>query len=192
MLNIIWPLFIIISCVYGILSGKTNQINDSIFASVEEAVNLCITFLGTISLWSGIMNIATKTSLMKKLTMLLQPIIKFLFPEIHRNPDIEKDISMNMAANVMGLGNAATPLGIKAMQSMQKENNKKDTLSNSMIMFIVINTASIQIIPTSILAIRSSLSSQNPTEIMLPVWISSVCSLITVVIITKILTKKVK
>lgn len=189
MLNIIWPIFIIVSCAYGVFTGRVEQINNSIFSSVEDAVSLCITFLGTITLWNGIMNIAKETTIMEKLTKLFNPIIKFLFPEVYKNQTINKDISMNVVANVLGLGNAATPLGIKAMQSMQEENKQKDTLSNSMIMFIVINTASIQIIPTSIIAIRSSLGSSSPTQIMIPVWISSICAVITVITVTKILLK---
>ena len=116
MLNIIWPIFIVISCAYGILTGRINQLNDAIFASAKDAINLCITFLGTITLWNGIMNIAGKTTLIDKLSNLLKPIIKILFPEVYENEEIRKDISMNIVANAMGLGNAATPLGIKAMR----------------------------------------------------------------------------
>lgn len=135
------------------------------------------------------MNIASKTSLIDKLSKAFKPIMNFLFPEVSKNEEITKDISMNVVANIMGLGNAATPLGIKAMQSMQKENPKKDTLSNSMMMFIVINTASLQIIPTSIIAIRSSLESQNATGIIVPIWISSICAVLSVITITKMLLK---
>ena len=94
-----------------------------------------------------------------------------------------------MVANILGLGNAATPLGLKAMESMQKENNKKDTLSDSMMMFIVINSASIQLIPTTVIAIRNSLGSKNPTQIVLPVWIATVCAAIAGITVTKILIK---
>lgn len=192
MLNVLWPIFIISSCIYSVFTGKVTKINDSLFYSAKEAVNLCITFIGTITLWNGIMRIAMETSLTQKLRKCLQPILKFLFPEIKKNEKINQEISMNMIANILGLGNAATPLGIKAMKSMQEINKKKDTLSNSMIMFIVINTASLQIIPTSILAIRSSLGSQSTNKIIFPIWISSACALITVITITKILLKRRK
>ena len=101
--------------------------------------------------------IASKTSLIEKLTKALNPIIKFLFPEIKGNQKIHSEISMNMIANILGLGNAATPLGLKAINSLQKENQRKDTLSNSMAMLIVLNTASLQIIPATVIAIRTSL-----------------------------------
>ena len=176
MLNIVWPIFIIISFSFAIFSGNLESLNSSIFKSTEDAINLSINLLGTMCLWNGIMQIASKTSLIEKLTKILKPIIKFLFPEIKGNHQIQKEISMNMIANILGLGNAATPLGLKAMKSMQKENKNKDVLSNSMAMFIVLNTASIQLIPTTVIAIRNSLSSQNPTGIVFPVWIATICS----------------
>ena len=135
------------------------------------------------------MKIAAKTSLIEKLTNFLHPIIKFLFPEMKENKKVEKEISMNMIANILGLGNAATPLGLQAMKSMQKENPKKDTLTNSMMMFIVINTASIQIIPTTVIAIRDSLGSSNPTAIIVPVWIATIAAAIAGVSMTKLLIR---
>jgi spore maturation protein A len=174
MLNKIWPIFIIVSFSYAIFSGNLEQLNSSIFESTSDAINLSINLLGTMCLWNGIMQIANKTSIIDKLTNLLNPIIKILFPEMKRNKQIQKEISMNIIANILGLGNAATPLGLKAMKSMQKENPKKDTLSNSMLIFIVLNTASIQIIPTTVIAIRNSLGSSNPTAIVFPVWIATI------------------
>ncbi len=190
MLNIIWPIFIIISYIYAIFTGKVSQINNSVFDSCESAVQLSITFLGTMCLWSGIMQIAKKTTLIDKLTNFLNPIMKILFPDIKKDDPVHKEISMNMVANMLGLGNAATPLGLKAMKTMQKENHKKDTLTNSMAMFIIINTASIQIIPTTVIAIRSSLGSNNPTSIIIPVWIATICAAIAGIITAKILMKK--
>jgi len=125
------------------------------------------------------MQVASKTTIINKLTNLLKPMIKVLFPEMRKNKQIQKEISMNMIANILGLGNAATPLGLKAMKSMQEENVQKDTLSNSMLVFIVLNTASIQIIPTTVIAIRNSLGSTNPTKIVFPVWIATICAAVT-------------
>lgn len=176
MLNKMWPVFIIVSFSYAIFSGNLEPLNAAIFDSTNDAIALSIKLLGTICLWNGIMQIANKTSIIDKLTKLLRPLISILFPEIRQNKQIQKEISMNMIANILGLGNAATPLGLKAMKSMQKENTKKDTLSNSMLMFIVLNTASIQIIPTTVIAIRSSLNSSNPTSIIVPVWIATICA----------------
>ena len=192
MLNIVWPIFIIISFSYAIFSGNLESLNSSIFKSTEDAINLTLSLLGTICLWNGVMQIASKTSIIDKLVKSLNPIIKILFPEIKNNEKIKKEISMNMIANILGLGNAATPLGLKAMKSMQRENKNKNVLSDSMMVFIVINTASIQIIPTTVIAIRNSLSSNNPTSIVFPVWIATICAAVAAILATKLLIKLTK
>lgn len=189
MLNILWPIFIIISFAYAIFSGNVDELNESIFSSTSESVNLCISLLGTICLWNGIMQIANKTSIIDRLTNLLKPAMNFLFPELKQEKEIQKEISLNVIANILGLGNAATPLGLKAMKSMQKKNPKKDTLTNSMITFIVLNTASLQIIPTTVIAIRSSMNSKNPTSIVFPVWIATICAAIAGITATKLFIK---
>jgi len=190
MLNKIWPFFIIISFIYSIYSGNILNVNNAIFDSADQTINLCLTLFGTISLWNGIMKIATKTSLINKLNLLLKPIISFIFPEIKNNEKISKEISMNMIANILGLGNASTPLGLKAIDSMQKENKDKSRLSNSMAMFILVNTASLQIIPTTVLSIRSSLGSENPTKIIFAIWIATIIAFCTAIIAGKILIKR--
>lgn len=173
MLNILWPIFIIVSYAYACFSGNLENINNGIFSSCSDAIELTITFFGTITLWCGIMQIAEDSHLSEKLAKLLKPIIRFLFPEVKNDEKINSEISLNMIANILGLGNAATPLGLKAMKSLQEKNPTKDTLSNPMAMLILLNTASLQFIPTTIIAIRVSLDSVNPTNIIAPVWIST-------------------
>lgn len=192
MLNIIWPLFIMGSYVYAIINGNLETVNTEIFDSVNDAVSLSLDLLGSMCLWCGIMKIAQNTSLISKFTKLLNPIINFLFPEIKENKQAKEEIAMNLTANIMGIGNAATPLGLKAMETLQKENKDKTTLSNSMIMLIVLNTASLQIIPTTIIAIRVSLESKNPTEIIVPVWIATMCAALTGITVVKLLIMKEK
>ncbi len=192
MLNKIWPVFIIISFVYAIIFGNIEKLNNGIFESTKSAVELCLTFLGTITLWNGIMQIAYKSRLVNNLVKILNPFLNKLFPELKNNQKIKKEISMNIIANIFGLGNAATPLGIKAMTSMQDVNTEKNTLSNSMMMFIVLNTASLQLIPTTVIAIRTSLKSENPTSIVFPIWCATICSIIVAVLSTKIIIKKSK
>lgn len=189
MLNKIWPIFIIVSIIYAIFSGNLEQLNNSIFESAESTIQITLTLLGTMCLWSGLMKIASNLSLIDKFCKMLNPIINFLFPDLKKMKN-KKEISMNMTANILGLGNAATPLGLKAMSSMQKENNKKDTLSDSMLMFILINTASIQIIPTTVLAIRKSLGSENSTGILVPVWGATILAAVAGIIVAKLLIKK--
>lgn len=114
MLNIVWPVFIIISIIFSILSGNIANLNNSIFESTSTAVNLCITLLGTMCLWSGIMKIASETSAMKKITSILTPFMKVLFPKLKKDSKVYQEISMNIVANILGLGNAATPLRDKS------------------------------------------------------------------------------
>ena len=190
MLNKIWPFFIIISFAFAIYSGNISNINSAIFSSAEQTIELCLTLLGTLCLWNGIMNIALKTSLIKKLTKFLKPLISFLFPDLKKDKKISEQVSMNIVANILGLGNASTPIGLKAISSMQEKNNDKTTLNNSMAMFILINTASLQIIPTTVIAIRSSLGSNNPSKIILAVWVATIAAFFTAITAGKILSKK--
>ena len=110
MLNILWPLFLIVSFVYGIFNGRVEEINTAVFDGTKSAVELCISLLGTMCLWNGIMQIASKTSAMQKITKFLTPIMQLLFPKVKKDSNVYQEISMNLVANILGLGNAATPL----------------------------------------------------------------------------------
>lgn len=189
MLNTLWPIFIIISYIYALFTGNLEKINNGIFESASSAVELTITFFGTITLWCGIMQIARDSKLSKKLAKGLKPFIKFLFPDVNEKDKAHEEISLNIIANILGLGNAATPLGLKAMQSLQEENKSKNTLSNSMLMLVLINTASLQLIPTTVIAIRTSLGSKNPTSIILPVWVATFSAAFIAIIFAKLLMK---
>lgn len=192
MLNKLWPIFILISISYGIISGKTSEINNAIFESAESAVSLSVTLLGTVCLWSGIMEIASNTKLIDIINKALGGLMKIIFPEIKKEDREYKEITMNITANILGLGNAATPLGLKAMKTMQERNEDKQQLSNSMAMLIIINTASLQVIPTTVIAVRSSLSSVEPTKIILPVWISTICAAVAGIVASKVFIKMKK
>lgn len=128
MLNYIWPIFLIISFVYGICFGNISETNRSIFESTENAVNLCIQLLGTIGLWSGIMKIAEKTSIIVKLKKILKPILKFLFPKINENEEVYTEISMNMVANIMGLRKCCDAYGIKSNEIITKEKWREEKI----------------------------------------------------------------
>lgn len=190
MLNKIWPFFIIVAFAFAIYTGNISNVNTAIFSSAEQTVSLCITLLGTMCLWNGIMNIAIKTSLISKLTKFMKPFINFLFPDLKNDEKISEQVSMNIIANILGLGNASTPLGLKAISSMQEKNTNKKTLTNSMAMFILVNTASLQIIPTTVIAIRSSLGSAEPSKIILAVWVATIAAFVTAIFFGKILSKK--
>ena len=190
MLNKIWPVFIILSFIYALLKSKMSELNDSIFNSCSQTVDMLLTFLGIMCMWNGIMQIIKETTLIDKIKKLLKPFMKFLFPELNKKSKAYEEMSINIVANLLGLGNAATPLALKAMQSLQEENENKETLSNTMIMFLVLNTASIQIIPTTIIAIRSSLGAENPAKIIVPVWISTIMAASAGIFTVKILSKR--
>ena len=189
MLNIIWPIFIIISYVFAIITGNTDKVNNAVFSYTETAVKLTITLLGTMCLWNGLMEIASNTKLINMINKILNPLINSLFPESRDDKKIHEEISMNITANMLGLGNAATPLGLKAMKSMQEKNNDKERLTNDMATFIILNTASIQIIPTTVISIRMSLGSLEPTKIIFAVWFSTICAAIVGIAVTKICIK---
>ena len=186
MLNVIWPIFIIISVIYAFLCGNIENVSNGIFSSLNDVIDLSLTLLGTMCLWNGIMEIARNTSFVDRLCKMLNPLIKILFPRLE-NEKATREISMNIVANFLGLGNAATPLGLKAMKTLQEDNKIKDTLNNYMVMFIVLNTASLQLIPTNVIAIRNSLGSNSPSGIIFPVWIATIIAAIVGITATKIL-----
>ena len=189
MLNIIWPIFIIISYIYAIFSGTIGNVNNAVFEYTEIAVKLTITLLGTMCLWNGLMEIASNTKLINRITKILSPLVNYLFPESKDNKKTHEEISMNIISNMLGLGNAATPLGLKAMKSMQENNKNKDRLTDDMATFIILNTASIQIIPTTVIGIRMALGSVQPTKIIFAVWFSTICAAIVGLTVTKICIK---
>ena len=189
MLNVIWPVFIIISYVYAIINGNVEKINNAVFEYTEMAVNLTITLLGTMCLWNGLMEIALNTRLINVINKILNPFVNFLFSESKENKKIHEEISMNITANLLGLGNAATPLGLKAIKSMQEQNKNKERLTDDMATLIILNTASIQIIPTTVIGIRMSLGSLQPTKIIFAVWFSTICAAIVGIAVTKICIK---
>lgn len=190
MLNKIWPAFLIISFIYAILNGNIEEFNNSIFTSCAQTVDLILKLFGTMCLWNGLMKIVQETSLMKKLTKFISPLMKILFPKMKKEDKEYKEITINIIANLLGIGNAATPLGLKAMQTMQEKNPQKDKITDSMAMFIVLNTASIQLIPSTVIAVRASLGSVNPSQIIVPVWIATIAADVAGIVVSKILMKK--
>ena len=190
MLNKIWPCFIMVSFVFAIITGRIQDFNNSIFESATQTVDLTIKLFGTMCLWNGLMKIVQETSLIIRLSNLIRPLMRFLFPKMNEKDKEYKEITLNIIANLLGIGNAATPLGLKAMKTMQEKNTKKDTVTDSMAMFIVLNTASLQIIPTTVIAVRASMGSENPAQIILPVWIVTIITDRTGIVASKILMKK--
>ncbi len=167
MVNIIWTILILIGIIYSIISGKADLINDEILLSAKSAFNLIITMMEITVLWTGILNIAEKSNLLKKFANLINPILSKLFPSIDKGNVALDYISSNVAANMLGLGSAATPFGLKAMQSLQEINKDKTKASDAMITFLVLNTSGVTIIPTTVIALRMANNSSNPTCIII-------------------------
>ena len=192
MVNYIWPILILCSFIFSIISGNIENVNNSIFDSLQEVITLSMTLVGTMCLWCGLMEIVKNTSIMSKLVQILRPVLEWLFPDSKNNEEAMENISINTISNLFGLGNASTPAGLKAMESLQKENKDKNRLSDSMMMLIVLNTVSIELIPTTVIAVRASLNAQNPADIIIPIWISTIIGTLTGIFATKILIKRSK
>ena len=141
-------------------------------------------------LWCGIIKIIESTKIAKILIKLLKPVLNFLYPDEKNDRETMEDISINMVSNIIGIGNAATSSGLKAMEKLNEKNGNKNELTNSMTMLVVLNTTSIQLIPTTVLSIRASLSSENPAKIIIPIWISTFVGTTIAIILTKIMLKK--
>jgi len=166
MINYIWGFFLIVGIIYGFLTGNIASINEEILSSGSSAIEMIFKIIPLMCLWLGVMNIARSSGLFNRISHFLTPILTKIFPEIPKDHEALSLIASNIVMNMMGLGNAATPFGLKAMKSMQKLNIKKDEATRSMITFLVINTASVTIIPTTVISLRILNGSSNPTEIV--------------------------
>ena len=176
MLHKLWGAMIITGVVWGILSGNGSGTAQAFIDGSRDAVSLAVTMAGIMAFWSGIMKIAEKAGVVSALTNLLMPINRALFPTVPKNHKAMKWISANFAANFFGLGWAATPLGLEAMKELQKLNDKKNTATDAMCMFLIINISSIQLLSINIIAYRTQYLSQNPWEVVLPTIIATAVS----------------
>lgn len=186
-MNTIWAYMLLISFVFYIVTGKVAQVVDVLFTSTENTVTLFLELTGMICMWSGFIKIAEKSGMIEKVSKFINPLIRIIFPELKNDKEISGHIAMNMTANMIGLGNVATPMGLKAMAKLQEKNENKNKLSKTMLTFVILNTASIQLIPTSVIAIRTAANSLEPTDIVLPTILASVASVIIGILIVKIL-----
>lgn len=189
MINYIWLALIVIGGLTAILQGNAQAITDAAIESANTAVELSLGLVGVMSLWLGLMKLAEKAGIVNAVGRLLRPIMKRLFPEVPPDHPAMGSMVMNMAANLLGLGNAATPLGIKAMKELQELNPDKDTASDSMCMFLAINTSSVTLIASTVIAYRVAAGSKNPAEIIGPTIIASIIGTLVAIIAAKLLEK---
>ncbi|NLM10943.1 MAG: nucleoside recognition protein [Clostridiaceae bacterium] len=182
MLNYIWVGMILVGVLWGLVTGRMEQVTEAVISSSEEGVKLTILLAGVMCLWSGLMKIAQKSGLVNAITKASRDIFKGLFTDIPENHPAIGAIVLSFAANFLGLGNAATPLGIKAMESLQTLNDKKDTATDDMILFMVINASCLQLIPTNVIALRDAAGSKDAAGILPHVWISSLISTVAAIL----------
>ena len=190
MISYIWFLMVIISFVCALCTGRMENLSKSILDGADSSIRLVISMAGVMCLWTGIMKIADRSGMTEKISKAMSPLLSKIMPEYSPNSPAMKAVSANITANILGLGNAATPFGIAAMREMQKTNKLGSLPNNSMIMFVVINTASLQIIPTTVAALRQAAGSVAPYSILFNIWFTSLLTLILGIVIAKIFMLK--
>ncbi|UOQ85917.1 nucleoside recognition domain-containing protein [Gracilibacillus salinarum] len=188
MINVIWALMAVIGIVYAMFNGTMEEVNQALFDGSNEAVTLVISLSSVLIFWLGMMRVAERAGILEAFAKLARPIVSRLFPEIPSGHPAMGYILANFSANLFGLGNAATPMGIKAMEEMKKI-SQSDKASNSMITFLVINTSSITLIPTTVIAIRLQYGSQAPTEIVASTILATTITTVAAIFIDRLLRR---
>lgn len=185
MMNYLWAGMILLSLLAGVFLGNPEGFSSSVMDGATEATELLISVVGIICFWSGMMEIAKRSGITDYLAKLFSPVMRLLFPAVKRDSEAMRYMTLNISANLLGLGNAATPLGIEAMKALRKESPLEDTASDEMVLFVVLNTASLQLLPTTLGAYRANYGSKSPFDIMPAVWVSSIAALVAGVTVAK-------
>ena len=190
MLNYLWAGMILIGIIFAAFTGRIPEITDAALDSSKEAVTLCITMIGVMAFWMGLMEIASKAGMIEKGAKMLKPFVRFLFPEVPEGHKAGEHITTNIIANFLGLGWAATPAGLKAMEELGKLNHGSPVASNAMCNFLILNISSLQLIPVNVIAFRSQYGSVNPTAIVGAGIVATAISTGTAIIFCKIMDRK--
>lgn len=189
-MNYIFFALIAISIIVGIFNNTLNEVVNAMLSACNTAVKISFSLIGIMAFWLGIMRIAEKSGLVQVLSKLLNPIAKILFKDVKKDSPVVGDITMSVAANALGLTNAATPIGLKVMKELQEDNKNKETATDSMCMFLGMNTAGFQIIPATVIAVLVGVGAKNPSEIILPTLIVTTISFL-IAIITALIFRKI-
>ncbi|MBE7036586.1 MAG: hypothetical protein E7403_04770 [Ruminococcaceae bacterium] len=192
MMGYIWGGMIVIAFLFGFLTGDIESVAQSALDGAKNAVDMSMGLLGMMCFWSGLLEIAKQAGLTEKLAVCIRPLTKLLFPKLKADSPAVTAMVMNMTANFLGLSNAATPLGLAAMAELDKINPQKGRASDEMCIFVVINTASITLIPTTVITLRAATGSADPFGIIVPVWICSILALTVGVTAAKLLAGKTR
>ena len=186
MIGKIFGALCLVSLLFGVLCGNVTDLANAIPDGASGAVRVVLSLCGMMCLWSGLMEVLRRAGIIRRLSRLLSPLLRLFFPEAFRRGEGDEEISACISANLLGLGNAATPLGLCAMEKMQKHNKTPSQASHEQITFVVLNTASVTLIPASLLALRRAAGSENPFSIMIPVWITSLLCAAMALLLTSI------
>ena len=190
MLNSLWAGMILIGIIFAAFTGRIPEITDAALDSSKEAVTLCITMIGVMAFWMGLMEIASKAGMIEKGAKMLKPFVRFLFPEVPEGHKAGEHITTNIISNFLGLGWAATPAGLKAMEELGKLNHGSPVASNAMCNFLILNISSLQLIPVNVIAFRSQYGSVNPTAIVGAGIVATAISTGTAIVFCKIMDRK--
>ena len=191
MLNYIWVILLVTGISVGIANGRAAEIGEAIVNAANDAVVFCLGMVGIVAFWCGLIQILQDAGGVDRAARILRPMIRILFPETKHDPEAERQVITNITANFFGLGNGATPSGIAAVRQLQKTAvdlrrvEKKEVASKSVCLFLVINSASVQLIPTTVIALRAAQGARNPADILIPTWIVSVISLLAGILVFK-------
>lgn len=188
-MNYIFYLLFVISIIFGAINGKLSEVVNAILSGAELSVKVAFSLIGIMAFWLGMMEIAKKSGLIEIISRLIKPLTRHIFKDIPQDSPAIGDIAMNFTANALGLTNAATPIGIKAMEELQKHNTDKSSASNAMCMFLAMNTAGFQLIPATVIAVLIGIGYKNPTEIIAPVLLVTTIAFISAIILAKIFEK---
>ncbi len=186
MINYIWAFLIVIGTVVGIATGHTQAVGDAAVEGAKEAGLLCISLIGSYALWLGVLNVAKEAGLIESLAKRMRGIIRWLFPNVPPNSEASGYITLNIVANILGMGNAATPFGLKAMKELQELNTDKNVASDAMCMLLIINAASVQLLPLTVIALRSAAGSAAPAEIVLTALVTTATTTALAIVVGKI------
>lgn len=189
MINIVWGIFIIIGIIYSLIIGNVNIINQEIIDCGKTSLDLFLAMFPMMILWSGIMQIAKKAGVLDFLARCMRPLFKIIFPEIDQNDETLSYIASNLTINMLGIHNASTPFGLKAMKCMQEKNKNKKIATRSMITFLVLNTSGVTLVATDIIAVRSMYGSCNPTDLILVTIIATIVNTILALLMDRFLWK---
>ncbi len=190
MINLVWLIMITLAAICGLINGRMEEVSTAVLNSSKDGFYLVLNLGGMMIFWMGLVRIAEKSGLVNTFAKAIRPVLVYLFPDVERHTDVMGDITMNLAANMLGLGNAATPFGIRAMEGLQKLNPSKERATNAMCMLVCINNSSVQLIPFTAMAILAQAGGTHVSDIIITSLLATSASTFAAITLVKLLTTK--